>query len=154
MLNNNFVRNIGRGELKSQKHLEIMEEMNKKCVVFGGKTYESFRWVRRFYSIIRWANFTPVQKLAPSLLEKICRDLFKFGKNPNKKLVYTTREHWETLKIEDKRKVATISMSKNNYILSNIDGAKFYVVENLHHRRKNFSKRIKGEKGGLKPCLR
>ena len=50
-----MLRNVDRGELQTQKYLQIMEEMNKIWVVYGGKTYESFDWRRKFYSLINYS---------------------------------------------------------------------------------------------------
>ena len=42
LLNSVVVRNVDRGELVKDKYFDVMEEMNKIWVVYGGKTYESF----------------------------------------------------------------------------------------------------------------
>ena len=54
LLNGKFLQSIGRGTLSSQKYLDIAEEINKMCAVYGGKTYESFDWVKTLHSIISW----------------------------------------------------------------------------------------------------
>ena len=63
-----------------------MEEMNKIWVVYGGKTYESFNWIRKFYSLINWTGPFNFKNLGRGSLEGYRR------KKPRQKTcLYNTR---------------------------------------------------------------
>ena len=129
-----------------------MEEMNKMWLAYQEKTCESFYWVEKFYSNLKWPNFSYLGRLSGQILENIHRRLFAYERDPEEKLVYTTRDYWKTLNIEEKRKVVIISMSVNNYTISKIDGAKFFVFEALFENgEKNFLKGLKSKR--VEACL-
>ena len=82
-----------------------MEEMNKIWVVFNGKTYESFSWLKNFYTHIKWPNHSALQGLSGPFLEGICRDLFKTEKNPERRLAYTTFDECKSLQPMKRKKL-------------------------------------------------
>ena len=78
--------------------------------------------------------------------------LFDHESSPEKKLAYTARNYWKTFNIEQKRKVVIISMSQNNYIISKIGGAKFFVSLALfENTEKDFLKQLKSKR--VEACL-
>ena len=79
---------------------------------------------------------TPLQELSASFLDQMHRDILPCKIYPEKKLAYVTRDHWENLII--------ISISRNNHILSDVNGAKFFVSSGLYDGREKFSRGIEG----------
>ena len=138
-----MIRNIGRGTLiKEGAHL--MEEMNKIYLAYGRKTYESFNWLDKFYSYIRWPNHSVLQGLSGPFLENVRRQLFSLEKNIDSKHVYTTFHQRKKRTPDQKKKVVLISMSKNNYTMSKIPGARCFISQEMYdNRNENFLKGLK-----------
>ena len=121
-----MLRNVGRGELETQKYLQIMEEMNKMWVVYGEKTYESFNWIRKFYSSINWTGPFNLKNLGRNSSEGFRRMLFSAEKKPKRKLIYTTLEYWKKL---------FWSRGIHTYVMKTPPGAKYFVSRTIYDNR-------------------
>ena len=89
-----------------------------------GKTYQSCNWLHLIYT---WLRSIYYDNIPASVIENLKRQSLNLERDAQKKLVYTTHEHWKTLSTENKRKVVIISINNRSGVLPKINDVRLFV---------------------------